>query len=341
MTGGQMERALELTNEAARGIQREIPANIHSLTTVRVELFGSDPKIQKSLAQARNLAVTKAAVLIAGENGTGKRTLSRYIHENSTRANQILEVVDCSLSSQDVENKILGHRDAVSGRFNKGVLEVANKGTVVFANIDCLDEEFQKRLFKIINELEDYDIDVRLVATTTKNLSKLVGAGRFHRSLYMIFANNVISTIPLRERLEDLEFFTKHFMAEISGCSFDEVNLDRPAMDKILSHYWSNNLTELKHVLTNSFSNSQNIIDESAFETGEKKSMGILSDDDEDGIRLMSLKDAEKMLIKKALIHTSENRTQAAKILGVSIRTLRNKINEYRNDGTVYFVNLR
>lgn len=341
MTGGQMERALELTNEAVRGIQQEIPASIHSLVTVRAELFGSDSKTQKSLAQARNLAVTKASVLVAGENGTGKRTLARYIHENSTRATQSLEIVDCSLSSQDVENKILGHRDAVSGRFNKGVLEVANKGTVVFANIDCLDEEFQKRLFKIINELEDYDIDVRLVATTTKNLSKLVGAGRFHRSLYMIFANNVISTVPLRERLEDLEFFTKHFMAEISGCGIEEVNLEKPAMDKILSHYWSNNLTELKQVLSNSFSNSQNIIDESAFETGEKKTMGILSDDDEDGIRLMSLKDAEKMLIKKALIHTSENRTQAAKILGVSIRTLRNKINEYRNDGTAYFVNLR
>lgn len=341
MTGGQMNGAKELTNEMSNDFLAEFPKNLSLQSNVRADLFGSDPKIQKSLAQARNLAVTKAAVLIAGENGTGKRTLAKYIHENSTRSSQALEVVDCSLSAQEVENKILGHRDAVSGRFNKGALEVANKGTVVFANIDSLDEDFQKRLFKIINELEDYDIDVRLVATTTKNLSKLVGAGRFHRSLYMTFANNVINTIPLRERLEDLQFFAKHFMAEISGCEIEEVNLDRPAMDKIMSHYWSNNLTELKQVLNNSFSNSQNIIDESSFDSTEKKSIGILSEDDEDGIRLMSLKDAEKMLIKKALIHTSENRTQAAKILGVSIRTLRNKINEYRNDGTVYFVNLR
>ena len=130
-------------------------------------------------------------------------------------------------------------------------------------------------------------------------------------------------------------------MAEISGCDIEEVNLERPAMDKIMSHYWSNNLTELRQVLVNSFSNSHATLDDSAFEQSDKKSLGILSDDDEDGIRLMSLKDAEKMLIKKALIHTSESRTQAAKILGVSIRTLRNKINEYRNDGTAYFVNLR
>ena len=74
---------------------------------------------------------------------------------------------------------------------------------------------------------------------------------------------------------------------------------------------------------------------------GERKTISFTSEDDEDGFKLMSLKEAERLLIKKALIHTSENRTQAAKILGVSIRTLRNKINEYRNDGQNYFVNLR
>ena len=76
-------------------------------------------------------------------------------------------------------------------------------------------------------------------------------------------------------------------------------------------------------------------------EIGEKKTVDMMSEEDNEGIRLMSLKEAEKLLIKKALIHTSENRTQAAKILGVSIRTLRNKINEYRNNGNAFFVNLR
>jgi two-component system response regulator FlrC len=83
------------------------------------------------------------------------------------------------------------------------------------------------------------------------------------------------------------------------------------------------------------------VIDVSAIELGEKKTEAESNEIDEDGLRLMSLKEAEKLLIKKALIHTSENRTQAAKILGVSIRTLRNKINEYRNNGNNYFVNLR
>ena len=315
MTGGQME-------------------------TIRVELFGTDTRVEKAVQQARNLSVSKAAVLVVGENGVGKRTLGRYIHENSGRSMQPFELVDCSLPAQEVENRILGHRDNATGRFNKGILEAANRGTVVFANIDCLDEEFQKRLHKIINELEDYDIDVRLVATTTKNLSKLVGAGRFYRGLYTIFANNAVTIPALRERQEDLQRLARHFMNELS-VDEAEVEIDSIAMDRINSHYWANNIHELKQVISSSVSNNSSLLDESAYEVSDKKSVNFMSEDDSDGVRLMSLKDAEKLLIKKALIHTSENRTQAAKILGVSIRTLRNKINEYRTEGSSYFVNLR
>lgn len=312
------------------------------MEAIRVELFGTDVRVEKALQQARNLSVSKAAVLVVGENGVGKRTLGRFIHENSGRAHQAFELVDCSLPAQDVENRILGHRDNATGRFNKGILEAANKGTVIFANIDCLDEEFQKRLHKIINELEDYDIDVRLIATTTKNLSKLVGAGRFYRGLFSIFANNSVTIPALRERQEDLQRLARHFMAEATTDSAElATEIDSIAMDRITSHYWANNIHELKQVIASSVNNNSSLLDESAYEVSDKKSVSFMSDDDSEGVRLMSLKDAEKLLIKKALIHTSENRTQAAKILGVSIRTLRNKINEYRNDGAQYFVNLR
>ncbi len=309
------------------------------MEAIRVELFGTDARVERAVQQARNLSVSKAAVLIVGENGVGKRTLGRYIHENSGRSAQAFELVDCSLPAQEVENRILGHRDNATGRFNKGILEAANRGTVVFANIDCLDEEFQKRLHKIINELEDYDIDVRLIATTTKNLSKLVGAGRFYRGLYTIFSNNAVTIPALRERQEDLERLARHFMNEMA--ENQTVEIDSVAMDRINSHYWANNIHELKQVISSSISNNSSLLDESAYEVSDKKSVNFMSEDDSDGVRLMSLKDAEKLLIKKALIHTSENRTQAAKILGVSIRTLRNKINEYRTEGSSYFVNLR
>lgn len=310
------------------------------MSTVNAELFGKDPKIQKAISVARNVSVTKAPVLIVGEVGVGKKTLGVYIHQNSNRAGQPLVVVDCANDTQTVENDILGFRDDESGRFNKGALEAANTGTVIFANIDCLDEEFQKRLHKILTELEDYDIDIRIVATTTKNLSKLVGAGRFYRGLYTLVSNNSITLSPLRERIHDLEMLARHFATEY--VEEENVSIDTNAMDKILSHYWTHNVAELKSVIENSLKNSEtNCLNELDLEVGEKKAVSMMSEEENEGIRLMSLKEAEKLLIKKALMHTSENRTQAAKILGVSIRTLRNKINEYRTEGSAYFVNLR
>src|SRR3989339_790296 len=126
------------------------------MNNINVELFGNDPKIQKAISVARNVSVTKASVLITGEIGVGKKSLARFIHNNSNRADQEFLIVDCSVDTKEVENKILGYRDAESGRFVKGILEAANKGTVVFANIDSLDEDFQKRLHKIFNQLNDY-----------------------------------------------------------------------------------------------------------------------------------------------------------------------------------------
>ncbi len=311
------------------------------METVNVEMFGKDPKVVRAVHTAKNVSVTKAPVLVVGEAGVGKKSLCAYVHQNSNRAGKPFLVVDCAMDSQDVENQILGHRDEANGRFNKGILEASNGGSVVFANIDCLDDGFQKRLFQVLSELNDYDIDVRIMATTTKNLSKQVGAGRFQRTLFTMVSSNTITLPPLRERENDLEYLAKYFVQKFSPDQ-KEIQLDKSAMDKIMSHYWTHNIHELRTVIEESVGSVEDgILTEEDITIGEKKAVSMISDDDSEGIRLMSLKDAEKLLIKKALVHTSENRTQAAKILGVSIRTLRNKINEYRNCGSSYFVNLR
>ena len=302
-----------------------------------VELIGSDAKFLKAKEFATNLGSTKVPALIVGESGTGKRSLCRFIHDNSSRCDEEFVVVDCSGTPREVENSLLGFRDEETGRFTKGALEMANKGTVVFDNIDGMDEVFQKKIYQIIQELPDYEIDIRLLATTTKNLSKYVGSGRFYRALYTHFANTQLLVPPLRERGDDIEILANHFCSE-----FGLRGIENSAMDKVRSYYWAHNITELKLTIESSSTTAvandmviQNI------EIGERKADARSFDSLDDGIALMSLKEAEKLLIKKALIHTSENRTQAAKILGVSIRTLRNKINEYRSDGSSYFVNLR
>ena len=309
------------------------------METVNLDLFGKDVKILKALSTAKNVSVTKAPVLISGEAGVGKRTLGLFIHQNSSRCDGPLVTVDCSNEAQEVENQILGYRDAETGRFHKGALESANGGTVIFSNVDGLEDSFQKRLHSIINELPDYDIDVRLVSTTTKNLSKLVGSGRFYRGLYTTISSNSISLTPLRERISDLQMISSSLVKILSeGTKV----IGQEGMNKICGHYWTHNIQELKAIIEASVEKTtEEVLEANQILIGERRAVSMMSEDDSEGIRLMSLKDAEKLLIKKALLHTSENRTQAAKILGVSIRTLRNKINEYRQDGSAFFVNLR
>ena len=247
------------------------------------------------------------------------------------------------MDSTTVEKIVLGFRDDETGRFNRGVLEVANGGTVIFANIDALDEVFQKRLYTILQELPDYELDVRVLATTSKNLSKLVGAGKFSRALYTYFNGAQIDMVSLRERGTDVELIARHFINEYATeTSAGELSLCEEAARKLSDYNWNQNLVELRSFIRKTLSNMEgSTLDLAAIENGERKVEFSSSEIDEDGLKLMSLKDAEKLLIKKALVFTSENRTQAAKILGVSIRTLRNKINEYRGDGATYFVNLR
>lgn len=306
-------------------------------------LVGNHPKFNHALETARNVAVTKTPVLISGETGSGKKALGAYVHGNSARKNGRLEIVDCGFDAQTVEKMVLGFRDEETGKFNRGVLELANGGTVIFANIDALDENFQKRLYTILQELPDYELDVRVLATTSKNLSKLVGAGKFSRALYTYFSGAQIDMISLRERGTDVELIARHFIEEYA-CENQtgEIALCSEAARKLTDYNWNNNLNELRSFIRKTLTNMDgSTLDVLAIEKGERKVESISSETDEDGFKLMSLKDAEKLLIKKALVHTSENRTQAAKILGVSIRTLRNKINEYRSEGASYFVNLR
>lgn len=305
-------------------------------------IVGNHPKFTKSLETARNVAVTKTPVLISGEAGCGKRTLGHYIHTHSVRKNQTIEVVDCSSDIAEVERRVLGFREA-DGRFQRGVLEVANGGTVIFAHIDALDDNFQKRLYTILQELPDYELDVRVLATTTKNLSKLVGAGKFSRALLTYFGGAQIHLMPLRERGTDVELLANAFVKEwCDETQSAAITIAADACARLNDQAWNGNLTELRQSIRAAASQAQEgILDVSCFLAEGKRNEGFTLETDEDGVKLMSLKDAEKLLIKKALVFTSENRTQAAKILGVSIRTLRNKINEYRSEGSQYFVNLR
>lgn len=310
------------------------------MATLSSELVGSDLNFRKSLDFAKNIAVTKSPVLITGDAGTGKKSIAYFIHQNSARKNSPFYVVDCNQDMTDVEKEILGYRDEETQKFVRGAIENSNGGTVVFANIDALDESFQKKLYKIIQELPDYELDVRLIATTTKNLSKLVAATRFQRSLFSFFSTSQINLSNLKERSTDILALANYFLNTLTENM--ELTFSEDAQNKIQTLNFENNIASLKDLIERAIDKAENnVIHAEALTMNDRKFDLRGIETDEDGVKLMSLREAEKLLIKKALIYTSENRTQAAKILGVSIRTLRNKINEYRTDGTNYFINLR
>jgi two-component system response regulator FlrC len=305
-------------------------------------LVGKNPQFLKSLETAKHVAVTKTPVLIAGEAGTGKKAVAQFIHNHSARQSRPIQFVDCKLEPAEVEKKVLGFREA-DGRFQRGVLEVANGGSVVFQDIDQLDEQFQKRLFTIFQELPDYELDVRLIATTTRSLSKLVGAGKFSRQLWMFFSNAQIEIPALKERAEDISELAQACLKNLNEVNEDAQKMFSSDSIEYLTHEkWGRNISELFEAIRSAYIRTEEaVLDPIHFEEEESAPMAFAGEVDEDGVKLMSLREAEKLLIRKALVFTAENRTQAAKILGVSIRTLRNKINEYRTEGSQYFINLR
>lgn len=316
------------------------------MKNVSTELFGKDKRIVHSLELANSYSKLETPVLLTGENGTGKRTLCMHIHEKSTRCNGPLLLVDCNENIKIVEDKILGHKNADSGRFNKGVLEKAHNGSVILANVDALEENFQKKLYKILLDLPDYDLNVRIMATTTKQLSKLVGIGKFYRALYIFLSGHQINILSLRDRKEDIVYLANMYLEKLCfEYSKPLRSFSQGCIQKLENYFWENNVEELIQSLKDNLINSTdqtNVFNSENFLLGSKAQIALpTAGNTEENLQLMSLRDAEKLLIKKALVHTSENRTQAAKILGVSIRTLRNKINEYRNDGSNFFVNLR
>jgi len=311
---------------------------------IKKDFFGSSQKMSKILESLEELIESSQSVCFSGEEGVGRKSMATYIHQNSSRKNGPLYFIDCADESKEILNNLFGYREEKTQKFVRGALELANEGSIVLVDVDFLSEDLQKKIFKTIGELTDYDINIRFFSTSTKNLSKLVGIGKFHRGLFSYVSDKSITLPNLRERLEDVEFITHSFLKNASEKKSQLIQIDSHAMEMLKNHYWPENIQELLETLemaTQKAIEEEGIILPQYLFMDRKSDFSDLVDEDGETIKLMSLKDAEKLLIKKALMHTSENRTQAAKILGVSIRTLRNKINEYRGLGSNYFMNLR
>ena len=308
-------------------------------------IVGNSPLLMRTLDRAKHAARTNADVLIQAESGTGKELLARLIHESSGRAAGPFVALNCAAVPEHLlESELFGHaRGAFTGATNSkpGKFELANGGTLLLDEVGDMPLGLQPKLLRALQEREferlgehrTIRVDIRVIATTNVSLQKKVEDATFRADLY--YRLNVIPMTlpPLRERHEDIavlaEFFARKFAQEAG----------RPApvlqpdfLEGLQSHRWPGNIRELanlmKRLVTLNDSNEISI-EQLQTELQPIHTVGHSPRTQPSAPVIHSLRDIERQLLERTLETTGGNRTRTAELLGLSLRTVRNKIREY------------
>lgn len=301
-----------------------------------------DQAMLRILQRARAVAATRVPVLIQGESGTGKELLARFIHSLSPRNGKPFVAVNCAAIPENLlESELFGHeKGAFTGAVTRklGKFEQANNGTLLLDEIGEMSLHLQAKLLRVLQEWEvdrlggssPVRVDVRLLATTNADLAECVRKGKFREDLY--FRLNVIPfQLPaLRERPGDIPLLAEHFLRRAAKEHGRQVvGIEPKAFEKLERHTWRGNVRELKNVIERAVLLSQGKILKQEDIFLEHLQETPLPQEHGNG----SLKDAERELILCTLEKEGWNRTRASEKLGISIRTLRNKLHEYRREG--------
>jgi len=298
-----------------------------------------DPELLGTLALARSVAASDATVLIEGESGTGKELLARFVHEASPRRSRELVSINCAaLPAGLLESELFGHeRGAFTGAFTRviGKFELAEGTTLLLDEIGELELGLQAKLLRVIQEKQvqrigaprPISIDFRLIATTNRNLADAVEAGQFREDLYYRLNVLPVPLKPLRERPGDLDILVERFLAR----SIPAPILTEAARAALRAHTWPGNVRELENAMARlALTHPGRSVEARDLGLGDRGRPAPLSPEiPEDIPATGTLRDMERWLIVRTLARLEGNRTRAARELGISLRTLRNKIHEY------------
>ncbi|MCX7703368.1 MAG: sigma-54 dependent transcriptional regulator [Planctomycetota bacterium] len=340
-----MMRLRELVNkgvEIRRGVleNRALKESLKGRFTFE-NIVARSRKMLEIFDVVRQVAPTKATVLLTGESGTGKELIANAIHYNSPRAGKPLVKVNCAaLPETLLESELFGHeKGAFTGAYQTriGRFESADGGTLFLDEIGAMSLALQVKLLRVLQESEfervggnkTIRVDVRLVAATNTDLQKAVSEGKFREDLYYRVNVVRIELPPLRERKEDIPFLVEHFLKKYSEENLKKVErVDSEAMAALLRYNFPGNVRELENIIESGVVLAKgNVITldmlppplrVSERETG-KLSIPV-------GV---TMKEAERAVIEATLKHTGGNRTEAARILKLGRRTLFRKIKEY------------
>lgn len=377
-----------------------IAAVLEAVTKEEKSMIADDPAMQGVMQMAKQIAPSEATVLITGESGTGKEVMARYIHDNSPRSKGRFISVNCAAIPENLlESELFGHeKGAFTGAVARklGKFEEANGGTLLLDEVSEMHPLLQAKLLRAIQEREidrlggskPVKVDIRLVATSNRDLQQEVMAGNFREDLY--FRLNVVNLMlpPLRERQQDLEKLARFFVEKYSEQNNMPLKkISQEALDKMRTHVWRGNIRELENTLHRAvlISTQDQIESESIIlagqapiprpaapmggsqETRSQSGGNIIGNSAPSDLGLPSFSqptsmptpdeaneinvpdntpeadtsalvgktvaEVEQFLIIDTLKHCLGNRTHAANILGISIRTLRNKLRQYTDEG--------
>ena len=298
-----------------------LPAVIHSAAMRRV------------MDMVKRVAQTDASVLITGESGVGKELVARALHEQSLRCNSPWVDLNCgALPEHLVESELFGYeRGAFSGatQTKQGLLELAHPGTLFLDEIGDLDSRLQVKLLRVLDGAPYYRLgglkkispNVRIVAATNRDLEKGIAGGKFRSDLFHRLSQVHIAVPPLRERPEDIPVLAEFFLREQNQ---NNVGIAPAALEELRNLPWPGNVRELRNVVIRaSIMRSGNEIQVEDLPLGKQKTSP------QSAPVAASLEEMERQMIFRALDQTSGHHERAAKVLGISRRTLTRKLKKY------------
>jgi len=306
-------------------------------------LIGASSAMQRVYDLLARVAPTDATVLLTGETGTGKEVAAETIHRLSRRHKEPFVAVNCgAVSASLIESELFGHeRGSFTGadRTHKGVFEQAHRGTLFLDEVSEMPADLQVRLLRVLETgsltrvggTETLRVDVRVVAATNRSADEAVAAGRLRQDL--LYRLNVFPIVlpPLREREEDVELLARHFLAQFNRDEGQDKQLTRAALARLRAHSWPGNVRELRNVVQRAFIVAEDALGAESLPlpTSPAPATPPLPHQAlviQPGTRIA---EAERRLILATLEHCDQDKRKAAEALGISLKTLYNRLNEY------------
>ncbi len=321
------------------------------------DIITMDRRMRELIGLAKTVAQSKATVLIQGESGTGKELIAGLIHANSPRQARPFVAINCAAIPENLlESELFGYeRGAFTGAVSSkaGKFELANGGTILLDEISEMDIRLQAKLLRVIQEGEvdriggrrPIPVDVRIIATTNRNLGECVKDGTFREDLF--YRLNVVNLTPppLRERIGDVRLLSQHFAENYSSRNGkgQPIRISEEAAMMLEAHTWPGNVRELENVLERAVITARDGVLVARDIQIQASARGAQLGEEQAELAMASIQagiggwkpgttldDIEKNVILEALQYHQGNRTHTARALGISIRTLRNKLADYR-----------